>query len=439
MASELVIKFFKKNMRTPFIVSLIAMQALLSRAQFQMVDSLDNDDSNWEAGEESISSFDDFFNSPPDDEEKDSVSRFGRPSGPSGPRVPNRPSGPSGPRGPSGPSGPRGPTGPSGPSGPKGPSGPSRPTGPKGGPNGTDKQEASIEDGEGGEGEDPTVESAEAEAPTLAVSTFGDNETEEDFEWSDDGDVAAAALFNIGDVAGVVDALGDAEPVDPEKADWYSPNQQYSSPYIMYEPAPLKKTMYGICSLGTSSIGTTEAGLLRMAQQVYQPVQIQIAMQGLVPETAYEIRVRRFGYTGADCLNSGPEFNPMLEVNRYNEPNPFQDPTRGRIDDFTSDETGALSYNMKEYLGNLSGHESIVGRSIHLTVKGEPNPVACCTIGDDKDPYVSAKKKEYVQPQTTSPAYAPGYGFYSAPGTTPAYAAFGGIPTQQPNYGGMGG
>jgi hypothetical protein len=134
----------------------------------------------------------------------------------------------------------------------------------------------------------------------------------------------------------------------------------------------------------------------------------------LAPGQNYEFRVRRFGYTGADCLNSGPEFNPLQEVNRYNVPNPYQDPTRGRIVEVTADENGSVVQDMREYLGNLSGHESIAGRSIHLTPVGALDPVACCAIGDDKDPY-AVEKKAYVAPQPVTPAYNPGYGFYRGP------------------------
>ena len=69
---------------------------------------------------------------------------------------------------------------------------------------------------------------------------------------------------------------------------------------------------------------------------------------------------------------------------------------------------------MEAYLGNLSGWEAIIGRSIHISKVGEPIPVACCTIGADKNPHAEKAKKQYVPKYTA--AYAPGYGYYNGAG-----------------------
>jgi hypothetical protein len=43
----------------------------------------------------------------------------------------------------------------------------------------------------------------------------------------------------------------------------------------------------------------------------------------MTPDTEYELRVRTYGYTDADCLGSGDEFNPLFEVNAFQMPNPY--------------------------------------------------------------------------------------------------------------------
>ena len=117
-------------MRTPFIVSLLLAQAILSEASEQFYRArprreLDNrkedDKDNWEASAISIrSSFDTIIGD--NDEDNEMMFR--------GPRGPQRPLGPRGPRGRSGSL--RGPTAPKGPKGPRGRDGPEGPKGPKG-------------------------------------------------------------------------------------------------------------------------------------------------------------------------------------------------------------------------------------------------------------------------------------------------------------------
>jgi len=87
---------------------------------------------------------------------------------------------------------------------------------------------------------------------------------------------------------------------------------------------------------------------------------------------------------------------------------------------------------MDQYLGNMTGWESIIGRSIHVTLKDTQLPVACCTIGEDKDPHAKA---EPAQP-AYSAAYNPGYGYYGGAGAgQPSYGGWGGAP-RRGGYGG---
>lgn len=109
-------------MRTPFIVSLLLAQAILSEASEQfyrnrrprreLSNRKEDDSDNWEASAISIrSSFDTIIGD--NDEDNEMMFR--------GPRGPQRPRGPRGPRGRSGSySGPTSPRGPRGPEGPKG-------------------------------------------------------------------------------------------------------------------------------------------------------------------------------------------------------------------------------------------------------------------------------------------------------------------------------
>jgi len=81
------------------------------------------------------------------------------------------------------------------------------------------------------------------------------------------------------------------------------------------------------------------------------------------------------------CDSTGDEFNPLFETDKWGNPNPYQDPSRGRLDFPYADEEPT------ELMQNLSGHNSILGRSITLTDDDdEDSVVGCCVIALDMAP-----------------------------------------------------
>lgn len=88
----------------------------------------------------------------------------------------------------------------------------------------------------------------------------------------------------------------------------------------------------------------------------------------------------------------GDEYNPLQEKDYLNRVNPYQDPTRGRLEKVTVDGSGNITDSIDEdVLVNLSGPDSIIGRGIALytcDANGtlSTNPVLCCTIGYDIQP-----------------------------------------------------
>ena len=97
------------------------------------------------------------------------------------------------------------------------------------------------------------------------------------------------------------------------------------------------------------------------------------------------VRIKETGKIGSgeadDCLGSGGEFNPLFEKDKYGNPNPYQDPARGRIEDFNFGEGTELTVEPTDLLQNLTGKDGILGRSIELT-DGE-DFTACCVIARD--------------------------------------------------------
>ena len=57
----------------------------------------------------------------------------------------------------------------------------------------------------------------------------------------------------------------------------------------------------------------------------------------------YVLRIREYGLKTNSCADQGDEYNPLFEKDALNRVNPYQDPTRGRIDNVTVSGTGAIT------------------------------------------------------------------------------------------------
>ena len=82
-------------------------------------------------------------------------------------------------------------------------------------------------------------------------------------------------------------------------------------------------------------------------------------------------------------MDTGSEFNPLEEISKYGTRNPFQDPSRGRIADLTTDATGSVDVDPTFVLQNMTGKDGILGRSITLL---NDALAVCCTIAVDVTP-----------------------------------------------------
>jgi len=192
----------------------------------------------------------------------------------------------------------------------------------------------------------------------------------------------------------------------PDTTGWWSATQQYSPPVIKYVPEHAAKTIYAVCQI-------SETDSIQLAQAPGRAVMARINLGTaplLLPSGDYRFQVHEYGnsYGNDDlsidtCSNIGDEYNPLREVNKAGTANPYQDPHRGRLDTVTTDGTGLVTEARQyDFLANLSGHQSIIGRSIAIydvdaeeaaaagvtpgTTATAVPPTACCTIGYDVDP-----------------------------------------------------
>jgi hypothetical protein len=72
----------------------------------------------------------------------------------------------------------------------------------------------------------------------------------------------------------------------------------------------------------------------------------------LLADTEYVMTINTYGAITDPtvCANVGSEFNPLREVDAHGVPNAFQDPSRGRLDSFTTNASGEGTFRQDNVL-----------------------------------------------------------------------------------------
>ena len=127
-----------------------------------------------------------------------------------------------------------------------------------------------------------------------------------------------------------------------------------------------------------------------MAQFPGKPIIFRMLYaNGVLSDSEYTITVNETGVVGdgMTCDNVGDEYNPLAEIDKYGQPNPYQDPARGRISGgkVTSTSTNEIIFEVgdEEILLNLEGKDGILGRSVTIA---DDNGAACGVIVRDALP-----------------------------------------------------
>ena len=209
-----------------------------------------------------------------------------------------------------------------------------------------------------------------------------------------------------------------------DKSTWWSPYQQYSPIKIQYKPAGNTKTTYAVCDINA-------ADRIQLAQLPGKSTQAKVNFTGLTADAVYALRINEYGRDAAcDAATVGEEFNPLCEKDKLDRPNPYQDPSRGRLANVTADATGVVAdATQKGVLVNLSGYGSIMGRSMTLLAtdadgNATGTALGCCVVGIDEKPTAT----------TTTDHHHHGYGYQRYP----AYGGYGGSSYGHAPYGGYG-
>ena len=173
---------------------------------------------------------------------------------------------------------------------------------------------------------------------------------------------------------------------------------------------------------------TAAAGLIEFSIREYG------RLRGSLPATpATTIAAPESGSTTTACQYVGPEFNPLEETDKMGRPNPYQDKTRGRLTAYqlstsSSGGTGNGAIINKNVLVNLSGPDSIIGRSIVAFVETGTAPsvlndgwvestaltgteilaeaYGCCVIGIDSPPDLASQTHHHHGPGTVAHSHA---------------------------------
>ena len=132
------------------------------------------------------------------------------------------------------------------------------------------------------------------------------------------------------------------------------------------------------------------------------PVMIKFSLDEIVlePNTIYKFTINTYG----ECDKVGAEFNPLNEVDKYGRSNPFQDPSRGRIANKTTDVNGMIEEVIdRDILQNLAGYHSLIGRSISFFKEDSEDEDS---DDDDDDDEVGCCAIVLERPPSTTPAPA---------------------------------
>ena len=199
----------------------------------------------------------------------------------------------------------------------------------------------------------------------------------------------------------------DDDSVD--KSSWYNKYQQYSNPKIAYKPTTGSDTEYAICEI-------SDTNTIQLAQMPGKAVMARVNFTGLTADTTYAIRAHENGtIAAAGCADIGDEYNPLTEKDKLGRANPYQDPTRGRFTNITTDSTGSIADGIqKDVLLNLLGHDDLIGRSLAIYTTDSDgvlaaSPLGCCVIGYDQEPELPEENKP-THHHHSYPSYGHGYG-----------------------------
>lgn len=105
------------------------------------------------------------------------------------------------------------------------------------------------------------------------------------------------------------------------------------------------------------------------------------------------LRITELGDTSGDsCAELGEEWNPLAPKatttwkqsysgwEQISTPGTNED---GRIDAFTTDVDGNVTFRQEALLQNLVGDDGLYGRGIFLSEKDSDVIIGCCAIGND--------------------------------------------------------
>ena len=151
----------------------------------------------------------------------------------------------------------------------------------------------------------------------------------------------------------------------------------------------------------------------------------------------YAFRITEYA-RGANCTTLGNEYNALQEKDYLNRVNPYQDPTRGRLNKVQVDASGNLTNSIDaDVLINLSGPDSVIGRGIAMyecssTGVLGTSPVLCCTIGYDKQPTTDQVTETHHHHAVPFGAVSGAlghtiYGIHRHPMQTPGYNPYSGL------------
>ena len=158
---------------------------------------------------------------------------------------------------------------------------------------------------------------------------------------------------------------------------------------VPYESFSTGFQLNGICEFKATTADTDLNGTLTLQQDDGKAITVDGKVAGLTADTNYVVRLTTLGSLGAECTDTGDEFNPLIKLDKDGKPVEGQTLSRGKLPELTSTADGEVVLDKEELLQNLAGNNALYGKSFTVylaseleeSFTGTPVPQGCCVIG----------------------------------------------------------
>lgn len=160
------------------------------------------------------------------------------------------------------------------------------------------------------------------------------------------------------------------------------------TPILTQKPYVKVPLPFGTVAAAAEMYSEEARGLVVLNQKNDEAVKVMIRLAGLLPKTEYDLRIGEYGNILSDCTMTGEVFNPLTpdpipQYDHWGRITMIQPESdgRGEFESVVAGDEGEVSRDAVELMQNLSGDDTLIGKSIVVYEKDDNVPVMCGVIG----------------------------------------------------------